>query len=218
MALVLCDVDGTLLRGVGPYESSLEKAIEMVFGEQVSASEVTQGNYLGNTDRTILAQVLRGSEISYKGAEIDECLRKFGEVYRASDRETELIPGVSQAIPELHEKHILGLVTGNVQQMARKKLSLHALNAFFPFGGFGEQSYNKADLVLNACIKAVGKGWDARRAYIIGDSPVDMKAAIEAGSRIQTRVTPIGVTTGVATRDQLLGAGAKYVIDSLREL
>ena len=48
-----------------------------------------------------------------------------------------------------------------------------------------------------------------RAAAYVGDTPPDMAAAIEAGTRA------VGVATGSFSRDQLQGAGAEVVLDSL---
>lgn len=47
---------------------------------------------------------------------------------------------------------------------------------------------------------------------MVGDSPVDMAAALKAG------VQPIGVATGVGSEEALKAAGAKYVIAHITEL
>lgn len=49
-------------------------------------------------------------------------------------------------------------------------------------------------------------------AVMVGDSTVDVKAALRAG------IVPIGIASGVATRDILMEAGAEYVIDGIWEL
>jgi phosphoglycolate phosphatase-like HAD superfamily hydrolase len=46
-------------------------------------------------------------------------------------------------------------------------------------------------------------------AAYVGDSPPDMAAAVQAGARA------VGVTTGSFSRDELAGAGADVVLDSL---
>jgi phosphoglycolate phosphatase len=46
-------------------------------------------------------------------------------------------------------------------------------------------------------------------AVYVGDSPPDMAAAVDAGARA------VGVATGSFSRDDLAGAGADVVLDSL---
>ena len=52
---------------------------------------------------------------------------------------------------------------------------------------------------------------DLRAAAYVGDSPPDMAAAVQAGVRA------VGVTTGSFSRDELAGAGADVVLDSLAD-
>ena len=58
--------------------------------------------------------------------------------------------------------------------------------------------------------KLVGDG--ISQSFHIGDAPMDMMAAKEAG------VTGIGVTTGIYSKETLLNAGASVVLDSLEDL
>lgn len=225
MPLLLFDIDGTLLTGLGPYESSLEQAIKETFKQEV---KIDLTNYQGSTDRTVLRGHLEEAEIfnsTYEqpNREIDQCLKRFGEIYPAGS-ETQLIPGVQETIPQLKKQgHVLGLVTGNVEQMARRKLRMFSakneeLNTYFKFGGFGEESYNRANLVLNAIQRAGNYDWDGEEAYVIGDTPNDIKAIISAAEALKRTIIPIGVTTGTTTKEQLQQARAQYVLDSLTEL
>lgn len=52
----------------------------------------------------------------------------------------------------------------------------------------------------------------ADRALFVGDSVVDVQTAIAAGVRF------VGVSYGYSTRDELMGAGAMGVVDSLSEI
>ena len=55
-------------------------------------------------------------------------------------------------------------------------------------------------------------GDDIVQFFHIGDAPMDMMAAKEAG------VTGIGVTTGVYSHEMLIEAGAVVVVDGLENL
>tara|TARA_Y100000310_G_C20465304_1_gene707333 strand:+ start:207 stop:860 length:654 start_codon:yes stop_codon:yes gene_type:complete len=211
MPLLLFDNDGTILDGLGPYATSLQKAIQEVFGRQV---EIDLKPYHGLTDRKIGFEILKLNEISYTEEEMDNCIQGFGEHYVASASETKVIEGVLDALKILAKRNTIGLVTGNVESMARKKLGLYHLNQYFPFGGFGNEGYDRADLVRNALERAKSHGWDGNmvEVYIIGDTSRDIKAGLD------TNIKPIGVTTGKVMREELMDAGAYQVIDSLTEL
>jgi len=220
MSLLLFDLDGTILSGLGPYNASLEQAIQETFSKDVKLGFTPTH---GKTDRRILKELLEKEDISYSESNINICLTRFGEIYQANHNDINLVPGVISAIPSLSKGNTLGLVTGNVQQMARKKLRLfhinrENLNVYFPFGGFGHESCNRADLVIKAIERGRDYGWNGIDASVIGDTPLDIQAALEASDRLNRKITPIGVTTGNYPREQLLQAGTEYVIDSLIDL
>lgn len=211
MPLLLFDLDGTLLKGLGPYESSLEQAVQETFNKKV---KVDLSTFNGLTDRRIVQKILGANEIIYSNYLIDSCLSKFGEMYQASTNDTKIIEGVSDALSELTKSNSLGIVTGNVEKMARKKLSVHNIEGYFPFGAFGNESYDRSDLVTFAMKRALDRGWngDKSQVYVIGDTPRDVSAALQSG------VVPIGVTTGRNTYTELKNEGARFVIDNLTEL
>jgi phosphoglycolate phosphatase len=75
-----------------------------------------------------------------------------------------------------------------------------------------EPSMRAAGLTADELFTHVEKAAVLRRvkaAAYVGDTPPDMAAAIEAG------ITAVGVATGSFSRDELTGAGAEVVLDSL---
>jgi len=86
------------------------------------------------------------------------------------------------------------------------------INDFFKFGGFGSDHIHRTELVKIA-IRRAGSQFDlddSNQIFHIGDAPQDMRAAREAG------VTPIGVTTGIFSADELDAAGAYRVVSDLK--
>jgi len=212
MALILLDNDGTLVKGLGPYVPSLRQSILGTFDEDVRL-DLTP--YHGHTDRYILRDALRINDISYDRDSLDTCLERFGDIYEADESKTKLIEGVAEALPQLAEKHYLGILTGNVKAMAMKKLNLYNLEDHIHFGAFGNENVDRSELVGYAIHRAKKEGWngDKKDTYLVGDTILDIEAAIKAG------VIPVGVLTGkVITRTEFQNARAKYIISSLLEL
>lgn len=212
MTLYLFDNDGVLVSGPGPYESSLGKAIRKTFGRDI---KIDLTPFHGLTDRAILREVLRENQIEHNENSMDRCLACFGEHYIASKEKTIILPTVFETLKKLNGcGNPFGIVTGNVEAMARKKLDLYGLNPFLPFGAFGEQSYERSDLIGIALKEASNRGHrvDKREVYVIGDTPRDIEAAIKS------EVVPIGITTGKATKQDLKRAGARKVLSRLIEL
>lgn len=91
---------------------------------------------------------------------------------------------------------------------------LYKLNQYLLFGAFGEESYNRDDLVEIAINRARAREWKGEKneIYVVGDTPRDIEAAIESN------VVPIGITTGKTTKQDLERAGARKVLSRLIEL
>ena len=108
--------------------------------------------------------------------------------------------------------HELALVTGNLEPIARRKLERRGLGGWFPSdrGGFGSDGEARADLVRIARERA--GAWPREDTVLIGDTPLDVAAAIEAGVRA------IGVAGGRYSQADLLEAGASAAVSDLDEL
>ncbi len=219
MVLILCDIDGTLVTGASSYGRTMEEAISRVYHAKV---EVDLNQFHGSTDRLVMKDVLRRQGVSYDNTSLDECLILFGELFPEHPTDIRIIPGVLETIPRLKVLHTLGLLTGNVEAMARKKLRLFkteedmCLNDYFLFGGFGGTNphESRADLIPMAIERAVEYGWRGKNkhTFVIDDSERGLVAAIES------RVVPIGITTGIYSRQQLAVTGTKYIVDNMREI
>lgn len=124
-----------------------------------------------------------------------------------------ILQGVFNLLSKLDQKgFLLGLVTGNLETIARAKLNKIGISDFFKFGGFGSDHISRTDLVKIA-IRRAGNQFkleDNIQMFHFGDAPQDMRAAREAG------VTPIGVTTGIFSAEELESAGAYQVVPNLK--
>ena len=124
-----------------------------------------------------------------------------------------ILEGVVKLLTKLDQKgFFLGLVTGNLETIARAKLKKIGINDFFKFGGFGSDHMSRTELVKIA-IRRAGNQFDLddnNQIFHLGDAPQDMRAAREAG------VTPIGVATGIFSAEELKSAGAYRVVSNLK--
>jgi phosphoglycolate phosphatase len=210
--LILSDMDGTIVRnGSSCYRSAMEEAIYEVFQKQTLAD--WEGIH-GSTDRQIIENILKKHYIPFDNKSLDRVIYTFGQVYPEIPPDIELIPGVLETIPILWQDHQLGLVTGNVEVIARKRLRKFRANGislsdYFAFGGFGSDPHEqRADLVTLAIQRArLNYGWkDNNLVYVVDDTPRGIEAALIAG------VKPIGITTGIFSERELRAAGANLVV------
>lgn len=120
-----------------------------------------------------------------------------------------ILPGVDNLLKALNESNFLiGLVTGNLEPVARNKMKKINLDHYFKVGGFGNEHINRTELVKIA-IKKAQSNFNfifSNNVYLFGDAPQDIKARNEAG------VTTIGVTTGIYSKKQLENAAANFIL------
>ena len=213
--LYLFDIDGTLIgspRGVG------RRALEQACQDACGLQGALQGVVLhGNTDPSIieeafLAQLGRPPTAAEFEAVMSVYLRHL-ENELLPEGSVRRMPQVEETITALAQRGAtMGLATGNVEAGARLKLERVGLWHHFPFGGFGSDARERAELVRVAIVRArqrSGVAFTADAIWVIGDTPRDVAAAHAAGVRA------IGVATGPHDEAALAAAGADRVFPTL---
>jgi len=237
MAIILFDNDGTLVGGKANaenYNSAMQEAISQKFGIR---PVVDLDQYHGFTDMLVMKDILTKAQKGYDMPALWECLSLFGNLYPTRPKGLQAIPGVPETIPILSKKHNLGLLTGNVEEMARKKLGVcftdvgRPLDHYFLFGGFGGTDMHKVreDLFPIALDKAKRLGYTVEgNVYLIDDAPRGLSAAVKAqalltpdrGFYLPTKIIPVGITTGIYEDPEELKSvrGVSHVISNMKEL
>ena len=213
--LAFFDIDNTLIQSSSGHVEALLGAVREVYGLEVSIDVI---NHHGMTDQEIITRILAEYGVNLADIEtgLQDCLDcmplKYAEIVESE--KIVIMEGVVDLMSKLeHNGFILGLVTGNLEMIARAKLKKIGIDHFFKIGGFGSDHINRTNLVKIAIQRAEEQfNFDShRRVFHFGDAPQDMKAGREAG------VVPIGVTTGVFAAEQLKAAGAEIVIPNLKD-
>ena len=213
--LAFFDIDNTLIQSSSGHVEALLGAVREVYGLEVSIDVI---NHHGMTDQEIITRILAEYGVNLADIEtgLQDCLDcmplKYAEIVESE--KIVIMEGVVDLMSKLeHNGFILGLVTGNLEKIARAKLKKIGIDHFFKIGGFGSDHINRTNLVKIAIQRAEEQfNFDShRRVFHFGDAPQDMKAGREAG------VVPIGVTTGVFAAEQLKAAGAEIVIPNLKD-
>ena len=199
--LFVVDIDGTLIKGSGgPSSNALIDCVRTLYGVEGPINVET----VGRTDKSIFAQIIE----MYGGSleELEKTYLRALELYWARSPNT-LLPGAREFLIKAQELgHRLSLGTGNMEPAARLKLEYHQLNCFFPVGGFGEVSKDRAEVVRRA-IQEAKRHYEQEFAtiWVVGDAPPDIEAAKANGVKAAI------VSTGWYTHEQLL----KYEPDLL---
>ncbi len=216
-ALVLFDIDGTLVRRAGPHHrEALVHGVRRVTGLETTTDGIP---VQGMLDPDIVAAMLRRA-----GAARALVREAMPEILRAAERhylrvcpvlEGKHCPGVEPALERLARRGtLLGLVTGNLTRIAWRKLERAGLRRYFRFGAFGAMAKTRAGLAKIAIREARRRGWIARETPIslIGDAPADILAARANGIRA------IAVATGLTPAEELKSHQPDILLKDLREL
>ena len=214
-ALVLFDIDGTLVRRAGPHHrEALVQGIRKVTGLDTSTEGIPVHGML---DPDIIERMMRRA-----GASRGQFREALPEIVRAAERyylrvcpplEEKHCPGVSALLEKLTRARILlGLVTGNLTRIGWRKLERAGLREHFRFGAFGEMAKTRGGLAKLAILEARRQEWIGRETPIslVGDAPPDILAAQENGVR------SIAVATGLSPRQELEALRPDYLLRDLR--
>jgi phosphoglycolate phosphatase-like HAD superfamily hydrolase len=241
MRLLLFDVDGTLVLTGGAAVRAMNDAFEQVFGVRGAFDHVpmpgrTDGAILADAfTRAVPQSQILADALSAAGVRpVDGEIVRYKEAYftRFADeihkpvpvdparagrhRFKGVLPGVRALLDALQPRPdvFLGLLTGNYEQGARIKLEYFDLWRYFRCGAYGDDSLDRHALVPVAVARSLEAGCpavDARDVVIIGDTPLDVACARDAG------VNCLAVATGGYGVDALRAAGAAVVFDSLAD-
>lgn len=211
--LILFDIDGTLCKNNVAHQKAFNIAIKETYSIIASVHEIEHDGY---PDKRIILELLmkKGLSKEFILERIDECMSAMAQVYPSLIAQEPIRPieNTNLVLDFLkNEGFLLGVVTGNVEGIAKEKLRSLGLQDYFQIGGFGNEDIVRSNLVLNAIQKA--KDFHGfildDNVYVVGDTPQDVKAALESNT------TPICVTTGNYDKIQLEQAGAKYILITL---
>jgi len=189
--LVLWDVDGTLVRTAGHGRYAFEEAFEAVVGRVPEPVD-----YAGRTDRQIALTMLAGDHehLARVLEELAGALELRKDAMRA---EGYAYPGVADVLEALHARDdvIQSLLTGNIQTNAVLKTTAFGLDRWLDYevGAYGSDPHEeRSDLVAVARERAAAKYAEPTGAVLVGDTPLDVRAARDAGARA------VAVATGFA--------------------
>jgi phosphoglycolate phosphatase-like HAD superfamily hydrolase len=221
-ALLLWDIDGTLLLTDGAGMRGMARAARKLYGDHFRWDGVQAS---GRLDPLILEDALARNGLGSS----DEGHRLFHDAYLVElAAELELVreraramPGIAAAIATLRERSrtqndvVQGLVTGNYARAAPLKLRACGFDpAWFEIGAFGDEGRTRPDLVALALARCHERyAWrpDPLSVIVIGDTPLDIECAHAHGC------IAFAVATGYHGVEELRAAGADVVVQDLSD-
>lgn len=217
-ALILFDIDGTLLLSGRAGLRAMTRAFTQTFG----VSDAFAGaSFAGRTDSFLVSYALKAAGLPDTAENHDRFREAYvpllaEEIQHPGTGQKGLMPGARELIEALgeHDHLHLALLTGNYREAAEIKLTHFELWEFFEWGAFSDDSPDRNALVPIARQRA--ETYDVPdealdRVIVIGDTPHDIECARVAGAM------SIAVATGGHTVEELRAAGADIVLADLSD-
>jgi phosphoglycolate phosphatase-like HAD superfamily hydrolase len=228
--LVLWDVDHTLL-DAGGLSSRL---YGVVFAELFGHELPQVAPMAGRTERAIITETLtlagvpdpRGHVAAFI-AGLTRQAPSYGELVR---RRGHALPGAMAALtalaapsapaattaPNGTTRARQSVLTGNIRPLAEVKLGVLGLGGLLDLdiGAFGDTHEVRSELVHVARARATaaaGADFGGQATVLVGDTPLDVAAALATGARA------VGVATGDFSEADLAAAGAHAVLPDLTD-
>jgi phosphoglycolate phosphatase-like HAD superfamily hydrolase len=215
--LVLWDVDYTLVDSDGIGRQLYEIALRELFGLPLPQSS----SMSGRTDRAIALEVLTLAGVP----EPETALGPFHDLMAAHAADlaglvverSRALAGAAEAISALAALDVVqSLLTGNMRPLAEVKLGPLGLTEHLDLavGAYGDAHAVRAELVHLARDRAAhvyGCDFGGAATVLVGDTPLDVGAALATGARA------VGVATGQFTAEELAASGAHAVLPDLAD-
>ena len=234
--LVLWDIDFTLVDAGGVGARLYRMAFRDMFGAELPSAAMMAGR----TDRAIALDTLARAGISEPRQHLDQFLARLAALAPAgralTEQHSRALPGAAAALdalaafapgrdgacpdgaggPARQVCVVQSVLTGNVRTMAAMKLSALGLDGHLDLeaGAYGESHEVRAELVHLArdnAARRYGKDFSGPATVLVGDTPLDVAAALETGARA------VAVATGSTTADRLAESGAHAVLPDLTD-
>jgi phosphoglycolate phosphatase-like HAD superfamily hydrolase len=218
--LVLWDLDGTLVQFGDVGREMFRDAIEAVVGRPPDDAMLATVAFAGRTDLEIALELLATSGVAdgerHLPALVDALAVALAARKAALPTRGRALPGAREALAALHGQlgTVQSVLTGNVAANAAVKLAAFGLERFVDLdvGGYGSDHRERPRLVGVARARAAAKyggEFTPAETVLIGDSPLDVAAALASGARC------VAVASGWATAAELAAAGADAVVEDL---
>lgn len=214
MKLLLFDIDGTLLHANGTGRTAVERALSDLCGRPISTEGVS---FSGKTDPQIMREILEANDLDATPSLVEEALAVYESTAHAAfdPGAVDRLPGTANLLNRLTELDIqLGLLTGNIESMAYKKLTAVAFDHHFAFGAFGSDHADRHQLPRVAVQRArdhTGHTFDRGEVVIIGDTEHDIRCGQGIGA------VSVAVCTGRFARHELEPHEPDVLLDDLSD-
>ena len=217
--LVLFDIDGTLLHGGRLWAECFYASLK----EHFPGVPLYKTSFGGKTDHQIYREILemaglKQDDFEHKMPDLKRTyIRLATEEVKRRAHEIKVLPGVRDLLEKLRARGdvLLALLTGNLAEGAKAKLSSAGLWDYFKFGVFADDHWDRYQLPPIAVRRAkevAGLHFEKKQIVIIGDTIHD----VNCGKSIGVRSIAVGTGT-LPNKRQLLQENPDYYFADLSE-
>lgn len=208
MALVIFDLDGTLMDSIDGLAISMNKVLA-IYGLDQHPVEAYK-HFVGNGIKMMVERALPAG----KEALIEEALEKMIEIYKVDYIQgLKVYDGIYPILEALVDQgHQIAMVTNKFQFMADRIMpDFFSQYPFTDIIGRSEEHPAKPDpTTINEIV--LESGLDKNQCYMVGDTEVDIRVARNAG------IEEVFVTWGFRKLHEVAELSPKNVIDHPSEL
>ncbi|QDU90063.1 Phosphoglycolate phosphatase [Pirellulimonas nuda] len=217
MKACLFDIDGTLIQTGGAGQLAFAQTFAEDLGVPDLSSEIS---FSGRSDRAIAHDLFLAHGLEATDATWNAFLAGYTRRLPAAlaERQGAVLPGVLPLIERLEAMDgvLVGLLTGNVVEGARIKLSHFGLWERFPFGGFGDAHCDRS-AIAEAARAAARERFHrtdispVETIVVIGDTEHDIRCARSIGAKA------VAVPTGFVDRAALAAESPDLLVETLED-
>jgi phosphoglycolate phosphatase-like HAD superfamily hydrolase len=224
--LILWDIDNTLIDAGGLSHHLYGAVFAELFGRELPQV----APMAGRTDRAIILETLTCCGIDDPARHVAAFVAglttrapEFGDRVRARGR---VLPGAAEALaavaalaaarPAADGPVVQSVLTGNIKPLAEVKLGALGLTGYLELGSgaYGDAHEVRAELV-HLARRAAGQAHQAdfggTGTVLVGDTPLDVQAALATGARV------VAVATGQYSMAELAAAQPHVLLPDLAD-
>lgn len=210
MKYVFFDLDGTVTESAPGIVNSVVYAIKKLGYKMPSEEDLYK----------FVGPPLSESFIKYCGvdpSETWESIRTFREYFTERGMfENNVYPGIPELTAELKRSGTKVILATSKPQLFAERILTHfgIINNFdLVFGNTMDEKYKDKKLLFSDVFKSLGiTGEERSGCVMVGDRSSDIEGAHSAG------IKAIGVLYGYGDREELEGAGADVIVETVAEL
>jgi phosphoglycolate phosphatase len=207
--VIIFDFDGTLCDTRSNIIIAFRATMERLGLEM--RDEETCGATIGLT----LRDGFKSMYPTFDDATIDNCVDTYREIFAERRKELmpNLFPGVKETLEELHKRgYRMTIATSRLTDSLMLFMRHHGIDHYFEYA-VGSDSVTNHKPHPEPVLKTLAAlNIEASEAIMVGDMPVDIAMAHNAGIRA------VGVNYGNATHEELVEAKADWIIDDITKL